>query len=401
MRQTWTFHSAGQVLFGPGAIEQLGQALRHLRLTRVLIVTDRHLRSAGIVARVISQIPSSEVAIEVFDGGAPEPSIEHATACLEAAARFRPEGLIAIGGGSNMDLAKACATVLTHGGTVRDYVGEERVPGRILPLICVPTTAGTGSEVTGASVLLDAEKHVKVALISNYLRPAVALIDPQLTLTCPKKVTADSGIDALTHAIEAYTAIENSDFPVPVSEVASNQGRNVMGDIFAEKAIELIGSNLVLAVTEPSNTAAREAMALAAMLAGLAFSNVGVALVHALEYPVGGAVHCSHGEGNGLLLPHVMRFNLPTRMAKFARIAQLLGADLSGLSLEESAQRAVEIVEDLNRRIGIRSQLRELGVTPEMIPELAERTLAIKRILRVNPRPVTLPDLVQILESSW
>lgn len=401
MRETWTFNSAGQVVFGPGAALQLGSVLKRLSVNRILLVTDRNLVATGMVAQIADIIRASDCSVEIFDGGEAEPSIDIANACLEAGRKHRPNGIVALGGGSNMDLAKACAAVLTHGGTVRDYVGEERVPGPILPLVCLPTTAGTGSEVTGASILLDAENHVKVAMISNYLRPTVAVIDPRLTLSCPKKVTADSGIDALTHAIEAYTAVENSDFPIPVTEVSSNQGRNLMGDIFAEKAIELIGANLVLAVNEPLNLAAREAMSLAAMLAGLAFSNVGVALVHALEYPVGGAVHCSHGEGNGLLLPYVMRFNLPTRLARFAKIAQLLGEDISGLDQQSAAERSVAIVERLNQAIGIRPRLRDLGVTAQQLPVLAEKTLQIKRILRINPRPVTLADLQRILELAW
>lgn len=400
MRQTWTFNTAGQITFGPGAAQQVGQVALKLKANRVLLVTDKNLRRAGLVAEICGHLQQAGVVVDVFDGGAPEPSIEIAQQCLEAALTFQPQGLVALGGGSNMDLAKACACVLTHGGTIRDYLGEERVPGPIMPLICLPTTSGTGSEVTGASVLLDIANHVKVAIISNALRPAAAIVDPKLTLSCPKKVTADSGIDALTHAIEAYTAIENSDFPVPVTEVASNQGRNPMGDLVAERAIELIGQNLVRVIEHPRDLAAREAMSLGAMLAGLAFSNVGVAIVHALEYPVGGAVHCSHGEGNGLLLPHCMRFNLPARVARLARIAQLLGEDISGLTEQQAAERSIAVVERVNQAIGIRPRLRDLGVSAGMIPTLAEKTFAIKRILRVNPRPVTLADLQQILEAA-
>lgn len=401
MRQTWTFYSSGQILFGPGAALQVGAVARKLKARRVLLVTDKNLRKTGLVDEVVAALAQAEVVVEIFDGGAAEPSIEIAQQCLDAAVAFQPTGLVALGGGSNMDLAKACATVLTHGGTIRDYLGEERVPGPIMPLICLPTTSGTGSEVTGASILLDVANQVKVAIISNYLRPAAAIVDPKLTLSCPKKVTADSGIDALTHAIEAYTAIENSDFPVPVTEVASNQGRNPMGDLVAERAIELIGANLVRVIEQPSDLAAREAMSLGAMLAGLAFSNVGVAIVHALEYPVGGAVHCSHGEGNGLLLPHCMRFNLPARVAKFARVAQLLGEDTTGLTEQQAAERSIAIVERLNQAIGIRPRLRDLGVTADMIPTLAAKTFAIKRILRVNPRPVTQADLQGILEAAF
>ena len=185
----------------------------------------------------------------------------------------------------------------------------------------MPTTAGTGSEVSAASVVTDTDNQIKVGILSNWLRPTAAVVDPLMTLTCPPKVTADSGIDALTHAIEAYTAIDNADFPLPAGERTVYQGKHPMGDLCAEQAITLVGKFLRRAVQDGSDLEAREGMALAAMLAGMAFSNVGVALVHAMEYPVGGAVHCSHGAGNGLLLPYVMRFNLPAKTNAFAQIA--------------------------------------------------------------------------------
>src|SRR5438552_9189216 len=178
--------------------------------------------------------------------------------------------------------------------------------GPIMPLICLPTTAGTGSEVSAAAVLTDTENQMKVGILSNHLRPTVAVVDPMLTMTCPPKVTADSGIDALTHAIEAYTAVDNETFPLPHGERSVYQGRHPLGDVLAEKAIALIGANLRRAVANGEDLEAREGMALGATLAELAFSNVGVAVVHAMEYPVRGAVHCAHGTGNGLLSPHVL-----------------------------------------------------------------------------------------------
>jgi alcohol dehydrogenase class IV len=267
-------------------------------------------------------------------------------------------------------------------------------------LICVPTTAGTGSEVTAASVLTDTEQQLKVGVLSNYLRPSVALVDPRLTLTCPPKVTADSGIDALTHAIEAYTAIDNATFPLPEGERSVYQGRHALGDCLAEKAIRLIGQHLRQAVQQGSDLAAREGMALGALLAGLSFSNVGVAAVHALEYPIGGATHCSHGAGNGLLLPFVMRFNLPARVPEFARIAELLGEDVAGLSQQAAAERAIAAVERLKADIGIPGRLRDLGVTEPQLRTFAEKAFNIKRILRVNPRPVSVDDLHAILATA-
>lgn len=401
MRTTFTFHSAGQLIFGRDAALQLGEVARRLSAGRVFVITDTHLARAGLVDRVRKALSSAEVMVDVFDGGLPEPPITLAETCVEKARKFQAQAILGLGGGSNMDLAKIVATILTHGGTPRDYIGDDQIKGPILPLICVPTTAGTGSEVSGASVLTDTEKRMKVGILSNYLRPRVAVVDPLLTVSCPPKVTADSGIDALTHAIEAYTAVDNEDFPLPPGERTIYQGRHPMGDLFAERAIQLIGANLRGAVTNGQDLAAREAMALAATLAGLAFSNVGVAAVHALEYPLGGATHCSHGAGNGLLLPFVMRFNMPARISRFARIAALLGEDVAGLTEPAAAERSVAAVERLKADIGIPARLRDLGVTQDQLPQFAEKAFAVKRILRVNPRPVTAADLEGILKSAW
>jgi alcohol dehydrogenase class IV len=213
-------------------------------------------------------------------------------------------------------------------------------------------------------------------------------------------VTADSGIDALTHAIEAYTAIDNAHFPLPPGERTVYQGKHPFGDMFAEKAITLIGRHLRKAVADGQNQEAREGMALAATLAGLAFSNVGVAVVHALEYPVGGATHCSHGAGNGLLLPYVMRYNLPGREQEFTRIAEWLGEETAGLSLPAAAERAIAAVERLRADIGIPTRLSELGVKEEQLRLFAEKAFAVKRILRVNPREVSVEALEGILRSA-
>jgi alcohol dehydrogenase class IV len=401
LRETWTFHSAGQLLFGRNAVRQLGHIAGRLGARRVLVVTDPILDKAGILERVRGPLQESGACVEVFGGGEPEPSLRAATECIQVGRRFQPDAVLGLGGGSNMDLAKITAVVLTHGGGPRDYVGDDQIPGPIQALICVPTTAGTGSEVSAAAVLTDTDQQIKVGVLSNYLRPRVALVDPLLTLSCPPKVTADSGIDALTHAIEAYTAVDNAAFPLPPGERTVYQGRHPMGDCLAEKAIALIGANLRRAVADGKDLEAREGMALGATLAGLAFSNVGVALVHALEYPVGGATHCAHGAGNGLLLPFVMRFNLPARSREFAAIARLLGEDVTGLDDHQAAERAVLAVERLRQDIGIPGRLRDIGVRPEQLRPFAEKALGIRRILRVNPRPVTREDLEGILNAAY
>jgi alcohol dehydrogenase class IV len=394
MRETWTFHSAGQIVFGRNAVNQLGDIARRLRGQRVLIVTDAILERAGTLERVRKPLADAGLETAAFTGGEPEPSMRAALACFDMAKGFRPDVLVGLGGGSNMDLAKLTATLLAHGGKPHDYVGDDKIPGPIFPLICVATTAGTGSEVSAASVITDTEQKIKVGILSNYLRPAAAVVDPLLTVSCPPKVTADSGIDALTHAIEAYTAVDNADFPLPPGERSVYQGKHPMGDLAAEKAIRLVGQYLRRAVRDGSDLEAREGMALGALLAGLAFSNVGVAAVHALEYPVGGAVHCSHGCGNGLLLPFVMRFNLPAKPREFAEIARLLGE-------EPVAEQAVTAVEKLRADIGIPGRLRDIGVREEQLRPFAEKAHGIRRIMRVNPRYASVEELHAILKEAF
>lgn len=401
MRTTWTFHSATELLFGFHVTAELGEAARRHGLRRVFVVTDPVVLKAGCYEPVRAALDTAGVALEVFSGGEPEPSLRAAQAAIEAGQAFRPDAVLGLGGGSNLDLSKIVAVVLKHGGKPADYFGENRIPGPVLPLVCVPTTAGTGSEVSAATVLTDTDQHIKVGILSNFLRPLVAVVDPLLTLTCPPKVTADSGIDALTHAIEAFTAVDNANFPLPAGERSVYQGRTPFGDMLAEKGIALVGRFLRRAVADGQDREAREGMALAAVLGGLAFSNVGVAAVHALEYPVGGAVHCSHGAGNGLLLPYVMRFNKPACTPQQAQIASLLGEDITGLDESAAADRAIAAVERLRADIGIPLRLRDIGAREDQLRGFAEKAIKIQRVLRVNPRPTTVDDLEAILRSAW
>ena len=400
-RDFWNFYSAGRIVFGSGVVRRLGQFLEPWKPHRVLIITDSILVKAGVVEQVKTPLESAGIAVTVFDGGEPEPSFKIADLAIEAAQVARPDVIVGVGGGSNLDLAKIVATVLTHGGHYRDYFGFGKVPGPIMPLVCIPTTAGTGSEVSHAAVLTDTEHQTKVSSLSHYLRPILAVVDPRLTLTCPPRASADSGIDALTHAIEAFTAVHFDELDVPADEPFPYDGKQPIGDCLAERAIELIGQHLVTAVNEPQNLTAREGMALAATLAGLAFSNNAVAVVHALEYPIGGALHCSHGAGNGLLLPYVMRFNLPSRIPEHARIAKLLGVDTTGLSLEAAAEQAVTAVETLRNAIGIPQRIRELGGTRDQLPLFAKKSFEIKRLMLLNGRCPTEHDLLEILQSAY
>jgi alcohol dehydrogenase class IV len=400
MRTSWNFYSAGQLTFGRGSISQLGDLANRHALKRVLIVTDQTLDEVGIVSQVRTPLTKAGIVVEVFDGGEAEPSLAVADASIRVAADFNPEAIVGLGGGSNMDLAKITATVVTHGGSPADYFGFDRVPGPVLPLICVPTTAGTGSEVSHAAVLTDTANEMKVSTLSNWLRPKLAVVDPELTYSCPRQVTADSGIDALTHAIEAYTATDFAEMHVTEGEPCAYEGRFPVADMMAEKAIALVGRHLVTAVIEPDNTVARDGMALAATLAGIAFSNAGVALVHAMEYPLGGALHCSHGAGNGLLLPFVMRFNLPERVETFGRIARLLGEPTEGLPAAEAAELAIGHVERLKGEIGIPQRISDIGGTADQLEAFAKKAFAIRRLFWVNPREATLEEVVGIYQDA-
>jgi alcohol dehydrogenase class IV len=388
-------------------VKQLGSWAARLGWKRIFIVTDPAIVKAGITARVEETLRAANMEYSIYSGGVPEPSFAVVGAAASAAKTFQPDAILGLGGGSNLDLAKITAVVHTHGGTGREYVGEDKVPGLVLPIICIPTTAGTGSEVSCSCVLTDEEQQIKVSPLSWWLRPRLSIVDPELTVTCPPQVTADSGIDALVHAIEAFCTIENEDFPVADGEVSIYQGRNPISNEYARTAIRLIGKNLRTAYHEPTNLEARTGMATAATLAGLAFANSGLALVHALEYPLAGIVHVTHGAGNGLFLPHVLRFNLPMRKKELAEIAALLAgeefraAHYSQNEIRSKAEQGIALIEKMLVEFNIPTRLRDLGVKKEQLNVLAEKTMGITRLLRLNPRPVTHEDVLEVLNGAW
>jgi alcohol dehydrogenase class IV len=401
MTRIWTFHTAGKLIFGPGAVAHLESLAASSGWRTALVVTDPALVAAGALEAISVPLRAAGVRLEVFTDGVPEPPLELADSLGARVRSVAADVIVALGGGSNIDLAKIAAVVARYGGAARDYAGDDKVPGPIHPLVAIPTTAGTGSEVTQAAVLTHAAAQIKLATLSNHLRPAVALVDPVLTLSCPKQVTADSGMDALTHALEAYTAVDLALFQLPPGERTTYQGRNPLTNLYAAEAIRLVGRRLAQCVEQPIDLEARTDMALAATLAGWAFSNSGVAMVHALEYPVGGLVHCSHGLGNALLLVHCLRYNRPAREPELARVAELLGLDVAGLTQSAAADRTIEAVDALRARVGIPARLRDLGVRESDLPTLAAKAAAIKRVLRVNPRPVTEADALAVYQAAW
>ena len=388
---TWGFATTGRIIFGRGAIDSLGQVAATFG-RRVAVCTDQPLVQAGVVARAEAALRSQHLEVCTFDGGEPEVSRRVVERCAGWAADIQPDCLIGVGGGSNMDLAKATAVLLAHGGTTDQYYGEGKVPGPLLPVIAVPTTAGTGSEVTPVAVLADEHAVLKVGISSHHLLPRWAVLDPLLSVSCPKRVTAYSGMDALSHAIEALVAVSFADRPsTDLGRVFV--GKNPVSDPLALRAIELIGANLRRAYRDGSDLDAREGMLLGSLLAGMAFANAGTGIVHALQYPLGARTHTAHGLGNALLLPAAMRFNAEVRASELARIGLALGAGADPAA-------AITEVRALADDLDIPPDLRAMGVVEDDLADMAGRAIGIERLIRLNPRPVTVGDLETILRDA-
>ncbi|TLS38432.1 hydroxyacid-oxoacid transhydrogenase [Pseudalkalibacillus caeni] len=401
MRDNFEFFSTKNVVFGNGSIQKLDKILQRFNAKNVLIITDEGIKNAGLLTKVSSLIEAKDYNVVIFDKAVPEPPVETAMECYEFAKNEqKTDVIIGLGGGSSIDLAKIVALLMEYGGHPRDYFGGENlVPGPIAPLIAIPTTAGTGSEVTSVAVLTDTENNLKVGISDNYLRPAVALLDPELTVNLPSFVTACSGIDALSHAVEAFTA---KDFKYIQAEgELLFQGANPISDGLAYKAIELISQNLTLAVQQGSNLEARANMLMGSLLAGMAFSNAGTAAAHALAYPIGARSKAPHGLVTGLLLPYVMDYNNNVVPEKMAGIARAFNVSTDGLSSVEAGRKAVEAILELLSNIGLPTRLSEINIDKNDLAEIAEQALPIERLIRNNPRVPTKDSLIELLNKAY
>ncbi|WP_134701121.1 hydroxyacid-oxoacid transhydrogenase [Ammoniphilus sp. YIM 78166] len=399
MRNSWEFYSTERIVFGNGSIKQLDTILQRLKAKNVLLVTDPGISKAGIADRVLTLLRESNYHVVVYDQVVPEPPVQSAFDCYEfAKSQMDTDAIIGLGGGSSIDMAKMVALLVAHGGHPLEYAGENKVPGPIAPLIAIPTTAGTGSEVTSVAVLTDVENNLKVGVSDNYLRPAVALLDPELTVGLPAYVTACSGIDALSHAVEAYTAKPSA--YIQAEGPILFQGSIPISDTLALQAIELIAKNLTLAVQQGTNLEARSNMLLGSLLAGMAFSNAGTASAHALAYPIGGIVKSPHGEVTGLLLPYVMDYNLAVETEKMVKIAEAFGVDVRSMSQKEAGKAAVAAVLQLLVDIGLPTHLSEIGIEEKDIAEIAEKALQIHRLVRNNPRVPTQKGYEELLRKA-
>jgi alcohol dehydrogenase class IV len=397
MQDAWKFNSAGQIVFGSGAIARIPALIRRFGAQRVAILTDPGVDRAGLLAKVEAVLHVAGCKPQVYADAMPEPDMASVLACCAQLRGATPDLLIALGGGSSIDLAKIVGLLLSHGGHPSDYYGENKVPGKIMPIIAIPTTAGTGSEVSPVAIVTDDKLRMKVGISDNQLRPAVALLDPELTLKLPPYITACTGMDALTQAIEAYYGkdyryVEADGDPI-------YQGANPMSDVLAERAIGLIAENLPLAVHQGSNLAARSNMMLGNILSALAFSNSGVSWVHAVAYPVAERAPRPHGEVVGLLLPYGMEYNAVAAPDSLARIGELLGESCKA-AREVRIEGGIARIFQLLGNLGMPSKLSQIGIGREQIGEIVDNSLTIERLNRLNPRAPVRDDLVRLLERA-
>jgi alcohol dehydrogenase class IV len=386
-----TIRAPRELVFGSGQRHSLGRMAAKLG-TRALVVTDERLAGDTDFLAMIAQLEEAGIAVRVDHSALPDVPVASAVASAEAARDFQPDMVIAVGGGSCLDTAKCVALLLTHGGRPQDYYGEHLVPGPVMPLVAIPTTAGTGSEATPVAVLSDNERSLKVGISSPYLIPTVSICDPDLTATCPAGLTAIAGADALTHAIEAFTAIRRE----PVAGIAQDRvfvGKNAFSDHFALRAIALLWDGLERACKDGTDRDAREKVMMGATLAGLAFGVAGTAAAHAVQYPVGALTHTAHGAGVACLMPYVMQWNAPEIGPELAEMAAVMSLP--------TADAVIPAVADLLSRIGIPATLAELGLAEDRLDWVAEQSCGIARLIQNNPRPLPESDMRRLVAAAF
>jgi alcohol dehydrogenase class IV len=385
MENLVTVEGVKKTIFGIGAVNQITSECQSLGASRPLLVFDRALSETKICTSIKDLFRNSPVKVIPYFEVTPEPSPDLADTGAELVKKENADCVIGIGGGSTMDVAKAIAVLCKNEGKILEYVGLNLVKNPGLPTIMVPTTAGTGSEATFTSVFTMKETKTKGGVNSPLLYPHTAILDPELTLGLPPDITASTGMDALTHAIESFTSLQAHFISEPLSL----------------KAIEIISANLRGAVYSGSDIQFRNSMMKASYLAGIGLAMSGVGAVHALAYPLGAFFDVPHGLANALMLPYVLEYNYPGDINKFARIARALGEKTEGHSNRYTAALAVKAVQALARDIGIPQTLKDLKIPEDSIPEMAEAAMKVKRPLMNNPRPMTAKVAEDIYQKAF
>lgn len=382
LMKTFSFELPTRIEYGIGVVHQVGEEFKKLGINKVLIVTDKGIMKAGLVDRTVVSLQVAGIEYEVFEEVEANPKDYNVEKGAEAAKKFGAKGLIAVGGGSPIDCAKSISVLVSYSADkIKSFEGKKAVKKPTIPLISIPTTAGSGSEVTFSSVITDTQNNYKMTVKSPLIAPKIALVDPEMTISMPASVTAATGVDALTHAIEAYTVNESE----PIS------------DAVALHAVGLIWKNLKTAVFHPDNIEARAGMLMGSLLAGLAFSHADVASVHCMAESLGSIYDAPHGVCNAILLPYVMEYNMEYCKEKYANLARVMGANFN--NVEEGAYKAVEMVKQLTIDVRLPS-FKSLGIEEKDFEVLAE--MSVKNISTAsNPRPMTKEDYLEVLKKAF
>ena len=385
---SFQFNTTAGLRFGSGLAKSSCEEISKKLGTRILFITDKGLMSLGITKPTIDEL-SNKGSIEIFDDVEADPSKKTLLSAIEVGKKFKATGVIGFGGGSSMDVAKLVALILGSNEDLEQAWGVANAKGPRLPLVLVPTTAGTGSEVTPVAIITVGEDEKK-GVSSSIILPDLAILDPELTLALPAGTTAATGIDAMVHAIEAYAS--------------KNKNNNLISRMIAIEALRLLGASIETAVLDGSNLEARGNMLIGAMLAGKAFANSPVAAVHALAYPIGGTFHVSHGLSNSLVLPNVLKFNsVDVNAAKdYSELAQHVFPDLdTNKGTQAVCAEFIEKIENLSKRLGLPQKLREVNIPEEACVKMASDAMKQTRLLVNNPREITEADALNIYKATW
>ncbi|WP_081415888.1 iron-containing alcohol dehydrogenase [Peribacillus kribbensis] len=380
----FTYFMPTRVECGNGISEETGELIKDLGVSSVLIVTDKGVRAAGLLQGIEKSLSSANLYYEIYDEVEPNPSAETIQQGTVYLKQQKIEAVLAVGGGSSIDTAKGIAAMATNAGHILDYEGVGKISNHPLPIIAIPTTAGTGSEATNSTVVTNKETSFKLGVLSSLLFPNLAILDPALTLHLPQEITAATGMDALTHAIESYTS----------------KSANPVSKAFAMQAIKMIGENLTRSYFVGTDLESRENMLVASLLAGVAFSQSRLGNVHAISHTFGGVFNIPHGIANAALLPFVMKFNLPACAEQYREIAIALGRNVSGLSIEKAAEKAIDTVIEMNQCMNIPLNIKELGVSLDVLPKLVDDSMRSGNVF-VNPRLTKASDIQLIIEKAY
>jgi len=383
--QSFSINQPTRIVFGVNKVKRLSDLVTELGGNRVFLVADPGLQQAGIIKRISAVLDEAKIPYTLYDKVTPEPGLKLADQGLKLAKKMKADCVVGVGGGSALDIAKAISILLTNGGKAEDYLGLGKIKLQGVPKIMIPTTAGTGAEVTFTAVFINEKTNSKGGMNGDPLYPDATILDPALTLSLPAHVTAATGIDAFTHALEAFVSTQS----------------HAISDMYALEAIDLISNNLRVAYANGGNLEARSAMLLGSLLGGKALATAGVGLVHAMAYPLGGMFNTAHGLANAVLLPYVVEYNIIGCPEKYAMIAQLMGYETEGIPLREAAQLAVEAIHQLNADIGIPNSLTALNIPTNKIPEMAKIALTVTRPVENNPRKPTVEEVIAIYEAAF